>query len=171
MLDRRDCRTVVEGLGSRAVQHLELRVPPLALGVACAAVIEALSRFVPAANVPFPGHQVLALAAVVTGIVLAVAGIAEFQGARTTINPLSPDTATSVVTSGVYRMTRNPMYLGMALVLAGVAAWRASLLGLVLVPVFCLYMTRFQIKPEERALQATFGQEFRNYMARVRRWM
>ena len=73
--------------------------------------------------------------------------------------------------SGIYCLTLNPMYLGMALMLLSVAVWCSTLLGYALVPLFCVYMTEFQIKPEERALLAIFGQEFSIYMTKVRRWI
>jgi protein-S-isoprenylcysteine O-methyltransferase Ste14 len=75
-----------------------------------------------------------------------------------------------VVSSSVFRFTRNPMYLGMAVTLLGLSAWMATAAGLLLVPAFCVYMTRFQIEPEERALISLFGREFEQYMQRVRRW-
>jgi protein-S-isoprenylcysteine O-methyltransferase Ste14 len=84
---------------------------------------------------------------------------------------MSPAKTSALVSSGIYRWSRNPMYLGMALLLLGVAAWGSTLAGYLLVFVFCWFLTRFQIIPEERALLAAFGQEFAQYMARVRRWI
>jgi protein-S-isoprenylcysteine O-methyltransferase Ste14 len=84
---------------------------------------------------------------------------------------LSPHKASAVVASGLYRWSRNPMYLGMALSLLGVAAWPSALTGYLLVLGFCRYLTRFQIIPEEKALLAAFGPEFAQYMAKVRRWV
>ena len=153
------------------MRQLELKVPPLALVLVCAVGIALLGRFVPAANVPFPGHRALAAVAVLAGIAFSVAGIVQFRAARTTVNPMSPDRASAVVTSGVYRLTRNPMYLGMALILAGLAFWWASGPGLLLVAAYGAYMTQFQIKPEERALETVFGAAYRAYRARVRRWI
>ena len=153
------------------MKSLELKVPPLALWAACAVATAALAHFVSAANVPFPGHRLLAIAALAAGIAVAAAGVAEFRRARTTVNPMAPARASSMVTSGVYRFTRNPMYLGMALALAGIAAWWASVAGLAVAGAFCGYMTRFQIRPEERALRERFGEEFAAYAARVRRWV
>ncbi len=112
---------------------LELKVPPLALWAACAVATAALGHFVPAANVPLAGHRALAIAALLAGLAVAGAGVAEFRRARTTVNPMRPAKASSVVTGGVYRFTRNPMYLGMALALAGIAAWWASVAGLAVV--------------------------------------
>lgn len=153
------------------MRALELRIPPVALWVALAALVVALARLVPSANMPFPGHRMLASACIVMGVLVALAGVLEFRRARTTVNPMTPQGSSSIVTSGVYRYTRNPMYLGMAAALAGVALWSASLAGLLLVPVFCAFISRFQIQPEERVLLAGFGDGFAAYMARVRRWI
>ena len=154
------------------MSKLELRVPPVVVVVACAAAMWLIAR---AAGPRVLGAEArIAIAAVLglTGIALAVAGIREFRAARTTVNPLHPEQAAAMVTGGVYRMTRNPMYLGMACLLAAWAAWLGRpaplLVGL---PVFVLYMNRFQIRPEERALEQRFGPAFREYAARVRRWI
>lgn len=153
------------------MRALELRIPPLALWAACAAAALAAGYWLPQFNQPFPGQRLLALLGVALGIAVAAAGVLEFRRVRTTVNPLAPERASTVVASGVYRRSRNPMYLGMALALAGLAAWPSSLIGFALVPLFCAYMTAFQIKPEERALLARFGPPFAQYMAAVRRWL
>ena len=90
---------------------------------------------------------------------------------RTTVNPLRPEKASSLVTSGIFRLTRNPMYLGLALIVAAAAAWYGNLLGGFVVPMFVLYINRFQIVPEERALAAKFGTAFDAYRSRTRRWI
>ena len=84
---------------------------------------------------------------------------------------MAPQRSTAVVRTGLYRLSRNPMYLGMALALLGLAAWSSSLTGYALVAAFCGYLTRFQIVPEERALLQRFGPEFADYMSQVRRWI
>ena len=85
------------------------------------------------------------------------------------MSPFSPERTSSVVSSGIYRWTRNPMYLGMALGLFGFSVWSSSLPGFAVVLLFCLYLTRFQIQPEERMLLKLFGAEYAEYMAQVRR--
>ena len=87
------------------------------------------------------------------------------------MNPLKPETSSRLVTSGIYRHTRNPMYLGMAVVLLGWAAWLGSAWSLLGIAMFAAYITRFQILPEETALQRIFGAEFDEYRERVRRWL
>jgi protein-S-isoprenylcysteine O-methyltransferase Ste14 len=150
---------------------LELRIPPLFLAAGFAAAVVAGSVLMPWANLPFPGHRGLALAAMVLGPCIAALGVLQFRQAHTTINPKRPARARSVVNTGVYRFSRNPMYLGMALALLGLAAWRSSLPGYLAVALFVTYMTRYQIRPEEQALLAKFGGEFAAYQARVRRWL
>jgi protein-S-isoprenylcysteine O-methyltransferase Ste14 len=108
---------------------------------------------------------------VAAGVLVAVAGVLEFRRARTTVNPTTPQAASSMVRSGIYRHTRNPMYLGMLLVLAAWAAWLANPAAFVVLPVFFLYINRFQIEPEERILAGLFAGEFDAYRRSVRRWL
>ncbi len=87
------------------------------------------------------------------------------------MNPIKPGAASSLVTGGVFRFTRNPMYLSLLLYLLAWTAYLSNWLALLLVPVFVLYINQLQIKPEERALSALFGSEYASYKARVRRWL
>ena len=153
------------------MSQLELKLPPLVLCAVFAITIVALAHFVPAANIAFPGHQAVAIASLLFGVTVAVAGVVAFRTGRTTVNPMAPAKATAVVASGIYRWSRNPMYLGMAAALFAVACWRSTLPGYFIVLAFCAHMTKFQIKPEERALLANFGREFSDYLHKVRRWL
>ncbi|MFL6647317.1 MAG: methyltransferase family protein, partial [Sulfurifustaceae bacterium] len=89
----------------------------------------------------------------------------------TTKDPRHPERATALVTGGIYRITRNPMYLGLALVLVGWGIFLSNVLSLLGVVVFLGYLNRFQIVPEERALEARFGEAYRQYKQTVRRWL
>lgn len=153
------------------MHRLDLRIPPLVLVAAFAAAILLAQAYVPVLHVPMPGHEYAAVALVSLGFAVGAVSVLQFRHARTTVNPLSPHKASAVVSSGLYRWSRNPMYLGMALVLLGLAAWSSELIGYSLVPCFCWYLTRFQILPEEKALLTAFGPEFAGYMAKVRRWI
>ena len=106
----------------------------------------------------------------VLGALVVVSGVFAFRRAGTTVDPTRPQAASSLVNTGIYRFSRNPMYLGMLLGLLGWAAWLTSLLAAFLVVGFVGYMNRFQIAPEERTLAAKFGAEFSAYKSRVRRW-
>ena len=98
-------------------------------------------------------------------------GFASFRRAKTTVNPMKPDSASSLVVSGIYDLTRNPMYLGFLVILVGWAFFLSNALGFIFLPLFVLYMNRFQIEPEERALASVFGEAFASYRSRVRRWL
>jgi protein-S-isoprenylcysteine O-methyltransferase Ste14 len=105
------------------------------------------------------------------GVVVALSGVLSFRRARTTVNPLKPETSAALVSTGVYSFTRNPMYLGMVLVLFAWAVYLSSILSLAGPAFFALYITRFQIVPEERVLGGLFGPSFVEYKKRVRRWL
>lgn len=148
---------------------LELRIPPPLVGLIIGTGMWFVSGGIPASLQS--GFIAGAVALAGSGFAIALAGVVAFRRARTTVNPLKPQEASALVTGGVYRITRNPMYLGMLLVLL---AWTSLLAApwTLLGPVaFALYITRFQIAPEERVLQSMFGDTFTAYKARVRRWM
>lgn len=150
---------------------LELKIPPAATVLLTAALMWALGRLAPALDLMLPWRMGLAAAAFGLGAVCAVAGIVAFRRARTTVNPTTPDASTTVVDTGIYRVSRNPMYLGMLLLLTGWACLLANALAVLGLPLFVLYMNRFQIIPEERALQARFGDKYLDYRRAVRRWL
>lgn len=155
----------------KAIRVLELRVPPAVVWLIAAGAIFACARSFPSARFDFPARHAVAVTCAVGGVALALAGVREFRRAQTTVNPLEPERASAVVASGVFKYTRNPMYAGMALGLAGLALWPGSLPGLLIVPAFCAYLTVFQIMPEERALIARFGPAYQSYLGQVRRWL
>ena len=149
---------------------LELKVPPLAFGFLVGALMWfASASSVFAINLLWP--LAFALSLCVVGFALALAGVLAFRRAKTTVNPLTPESTTTMVTSGIYRFTRNPMYLGFLLVLAGWAVYLSNLLAIALLPLFVWYMNRFQILPEEKALVAKFPDGFIAYKASVPRWL
>ena len=150
---------------------LELKIPPPAVTLAAALLMWLIAAGLPAFNFQLPGDIPLFPVPAFMGGVVAISGIISFRCSKTTVNSMKPGTATSLVTSGVYRITRNPMYLGLLLALVGWGMFLSNALAFIPVPVFMLYMTRFQIIPEERALSAAFGEAYTAYCARVRRWV
>ena len=153
------------------MQSLELKIPPVVVWLDCAGIQFGVARLTPGLSFTLPGRTPIALALAALGLAVALAGVAAFRRKGTTVNPLDPNASSSVVTSGVYRFSRNPMYLGFLLVLAGWAAYLSNAGAAALLPAFVAYMNAFQVKPEERALLAKFGAEFMQYMSRVRRWL
>ena len=153
------------------MQWLDLKVPPLLVWLVFAGAMYGVAYVAPGISYTLPARFALALALVVLGGAVALAGVVAFCIKRTTVNPLTPGASSSVVSSGVYGVSRNPMYLGFFLVLAGWALYLSNAGAILLLPAFLAYLTQYQIKPEERALLAKFGSEFAQYMARVRRWV
>lgn len=149
---------------------LELKIPPVIVILVALATAYGLAQ-VPIASIQFSLPDYIVGLLLITGAIIALFGVWQFRVARTTTNPLNPGKASNLVTSGIYRLTRNPMYLGMALVLVAGIIKFASLLGFITLPLFIWYMTRFQIKPEERIVAKLFGQEYLAYKQQVRRWL
>jgi protein-S-isoprenylcysteine O-methyltransferase Ste14 len=153
------------------VNALELKVPPLVLVLVLAVAMWFAAMQLPSLAITLPWRQGFAVTISGGGILLILAGVYAFQKAKTTVNPTKPTAASSVVTSGVYRFSRNPMYLGFLLALIGWAIFLSHTLPFLLLPAFVAYMNRFQISPEECALSTKFGNEYETYKQAVRRWL
>lgn len=150
---------------------LDNRVPPPVAGLLLAVLMWWLAPHGPLLGWPPGLRSALALLLVGVGGSFDMAGIWAFRRQRTTVNPLRPANASALVTGGVYRITRNPMYVGMACFLLAWAVWLGALVALAGPLVFVAFITRFQIRPEERVLTALFGDAFTDYTQRVRRWL
>ena len=153
------------------MQWLALKIPPLVVWLAFAGAMLGVTYVAPGLSFTFAGSRAIALTLVALGVAFAFAGVIAFRDKRTTVNPLTPGASSSVVSGGVYRISRNPMYLGFLLALAGWAVYLSNGGAALLLPAFVAYMTQYQIKPEERVLLTKFGSEFAQYMSRVRRWL
>lgn len=108
---------------------------------------------------------------VLIGITFCVAGVISFRLAKTTVDPNNPEQASELVTKGIYKVSRNPMYVGFAFILIGWGVWLTSLWAILCIVGFVVYLTLFQIIPEERALTKLFGQQYTEYTSQVRRWL
>ena len=150
---------------------LEAKIPPPAVAVAAALIIWGISQLAPRVALPSGIRLGLSLAILVVGVAFSAAGVLSFRRARTTLDPTKPEEASSLVRTGIYRVTRNPMYLGLLFVLVAWAVLLSSAWALLGVAGFVLYMSRFQIAPEERALSGLFESEYATYKASVRRWL
>jgi protein-S-isoprenylcysteine O-methyltransferase Ste14 len=150
---------------------LALKLPPVALVVIVAAIMWVTSFATPAFDFFLPAKSLLSVSLALIGAVTCLSGIVSFRRAKTTVNPMKPNSTSSLVVSGIYKYTRNPMYLGLVLVLFGWAAFLSNLAALALPPAFVVYINRFQIRPEERVLASLFPHEYPAYRAKVRRWI
>ena len=155
--------------GSKTL-NLELKVPPLGVTAASALVMWVVSGA--SCDVFTRAHYYLWFAVLFycVGLGVVLAAVVSFRKAKTTVDPRVPHQTSALVSSGVYRLSRNPMYVGFTGLLLGWAAHLESLWSLLVLPIFVAYLTRYQILPEERAMQKTFGNRYTGYCAAIRRW-
>lgn len=153
------------------MHRLELKVPPPLAALLCGALMAWIDANTLQLALPAALNWTLIAALVLAGIGFDFAGLYAFRRRRTTINPLHPEKSSALVSDGVYRITRNPMYVGMACFLTAWALYLDAPLAWFGLVLFVVFITRFQIMPEERMLTRLFGAEFEAYRTRVRRWL
>jgi protein-S-isoprenylcysteine O-methyltransferase Ste14 len=153
------------------MKALEKKIPPPVVGLLVAGAMWGTSRLAPLVDIEESVRIALAIACTLTGIGMGIAGLVSFRRARTSVDPMKLEKTSALVCTGIYRVTRNPMYLGLALVLVAWAVFLSSAWALLGPPAFVLYMNRFQIAPEERILESLFGTAYTDYRSRVRRWL
>ncbi|MHC1782286.1 MAG: isoprenylcysteine carboxylmethyltransferase family protein [Anaerolineaceae bacterium] len=154
------------------MKHLDLKILPDVVLLITAAVMCGAARLTPPlAGLPLLTRVIAGGIPFLLGLAIVQAAGLEFRRASTSTDPLRPGSASALVTSGIYRFSRNPMYLGMAVVLLGWGLFLMNFISLALVSFFVTYITLFQILPEERLLAARFGDVYRSYGKKVRRWI
>lgn len=153
------------------MDKLERKIPPVALFVILLVINHQIANELIAFQLLLPFHNIVFSLSILLAGFVGLAGVYEFKKAKTTVNPVQVEKASTVVDSGVFAYTRNPMYLGLLLLLLGFAYWQQNILALMVSFLFVPYMNRFQIIPEERALEKLFGVEYLEYQLKVRRWI
>ncbi len=150
---------------------LDNKVPPPAVALIIAAMMWHLSAYEPALSLSAEMREILILFLVIVGVSFDVCGLLAFRQLKTTINPMSPNKTSALVTGGIYRLSRNPMYVGLFLFLMAWAIQLSMLWPFIGPVLFVIYITRFQITPEERVMESKFGDEYSIYKNKVRRWL
>lgn len=150
---------------------LELKIPPPFIMLICAILVFLLKNIEPFLPLDLKSRSIIGGIFIITGICCDLTAAISFQKVKTTINPWTPNHTSSFVHKGIYKITRNPMYLGLCLVLTGWIFINHSMFGFLFIPFFVKYVETFQIKPEERIMEAKFGQEYLDYKAKTRRWL
>ena len=153
------------------MRWLETKIPPPAVMALLGIAAFGAARLLTGLSFELPLHVLVAVALAFVGLALNVLPKLAFRRAGTTVNPLRPASTTHLITSGIYRYTRNPMYLGHSMILLGWALYLHNAAALVTVPAFMLYITRFQIQPEERYLSARFPDAYAAFCRQVSRWL
>ena len=153
------------------IGDLERLVPPPLLLVATALLMWLVAAFATFARIDIPQRTLVGTALLVAGLLVDLCGVLQFWRAGTTINPIKIEGSSKLVTTGLYRLSRNPMYIGQVLLLIAWAVYLQNVLSMFLIVAFILWIDRFQIVPEERVLEEKFGEAFRAYRRTVRRWL
>jgi protein-S-isoprenylcysteine O-methyltransferase Ste14 len=153
------------------MQWLEHRIPPPVVGALVGVAMWLAAPVGPALALGASTRHVIAAVLIAVALAFDLAGLLAFRASRTTLNPLTPERASALVTGGVYRITRNPMYVGLCFILLAWAVYLSTWLPFLGPPIYVLCITRYQILPEERVLRRLFGEQYVQYTARVRRWL
>ncbi|WKD51249.1 methyltransferase family protein [Microbulbifer spongiae] len=153
------------------MKFLELKIPPVILVLVFILSMLALRQYSPEIGFEYNTRLILFILISVLSALMSLSGVMHFRTAKTTVDPRNPEKSAMLVTNGIYRYTRNPMYLGFVFFLTGFSIFLNSAYSLILVPIFIIYITLFQIIPEEKILLKIFAQEFIKYKNSVRRWL
>jgi protein-S-isoprenylcysteine O-methyltransferase Ste14 len=148
---------------------LKNKIPPPIVTLIFAALIYFSSEWSP--SIVFRGQNLISLFLMTVGFIVLLIAISAFIKLKTTINPLKPEAASSLVTTGIFRISRNPMYLGMLLLIISLWIKTGAVLGFILVAGFIAYLNYFQIFPEEQAMKGLFSDKYKTYCQQVRRWL
>ena len=143
-------------------------IPPPIVTLICAQLIYLSKPFFP--ELIFNYSNKMSLFFLISGLIIILISFQIFKKEKTTINPIKIEKASSLVTNGIFKYSRNPMYLGMVLILISISIKFNFYGGLLLVGFFVYFITYFQILPEEKAMLKLFGKDFINYKNKTRRW-
>ncbi|MFL0799346.1 MAG: isoprenylcysteine carboxylmethyltransferase family protein [Agarilytica sp.] len=148
-----------------------LKIPPPVYMLGCIDLVIALDYLFPSLSFYFPHQAMCALGVASIGIVFVAHAGLSFFIKKTTVNPFKLKDSGTLVTSGFYRVSRNPMYLGMAVIIVSSGLYFGSVLAILPLALFVFIMNSVQIRPEEQALKEIFGGQYTAYTQRVRRWI
>ena len=150
---------------------MKLLIPPPILALMSAILMLIISKYFNKANFSLNQHNQFALFFLIVALIIIFISIAKFIKIRTTISPLKPNKTSILVDSGIYKYTRNPMYLGLLLILFSLFLYLKNFLSFLVLPLFVIYITKNQILPEEKVLENLFGDQYKKYKNKVRRWI
>lgn len=153
------------------MSNLNLKIPPVAQGIIALMLIWVLDRHMPIFHIDIAFKEAVSMVIICMGGLVGVLAVAAFIQMRTTVDPRYPGKARRLVVIGVYKYSRNPMYLSIVLVLFGISIYLGAISSLLVPFLFVAYINQFQIVPEEQMLEQKFGKEYLKYAKHVRRWI
>ena len=151
------------------MMHIKTKIPPPLVALTFGFLINYTKNIFP--KIEIKNEKIFGSIMIISGLIIILYAIILFKKYQTTITPLNPSNATKLITDGIYKFSRNPMYLGLSLMLLGISIILNLTGGFFLIPLFILYLNLFQIIPEENAMVDLFKDEFLEYKKNVRRWI
>ena len=148
---------------------MKTKIPPPIIALMCIAINYLSTHFINPFK--FPNIEIIGVFILLAGQVTAFLGILLFKKYKTTVNPINPEETTSLVTTGIFSITRNPMYLGLFFVICSTVLFFGSWFGIIILMFFVWYINKFQIIPEEETMEKKFGNKYNEYKKNVRRWI
>lgn len=148
---------------------MKTKIPPPIIGLTLI-LINFISIYFFSSN-KFQFQGIISLIILIVGLLIVVAAVRLFAKHKTIVNPMTPKKTTSLVTEGVYGYSRNPMYVGLFLIIGSSSLYFGTWVGLITLLLFVIIINSLQIKPEEKAMRELFGDEYEVYMTKVRRWI
>ena len=148
---------------------MKTKIPPPIIALVCI-VINYLSTYL-INPIRFPNIEIIGGLILLLGLITAILAILLFKKNKTTVNPINPEETTTLVTTGIFSITRNPMYLGLFFVISSTILFFGSWIGVIILMFFVWYINKFQIIPEEEAMGKLFGEKYNEYRQNVRRWI
>ncbi len=153
------------------MKSLELKIPPPVYALSIGLLMWLLNKYIPVTHFIESPWNKIGIAVIVVAGSFDLWSLFLFLKKRTTPNPMKPEKTTGLVVNGLYKYSRNPMYVGLLIILTGYAIWLGSLTPFLVLPLFYWAITEMQIKPEERVLTDKFGEDYQTYKNSVRRWL
>lgn len=157
--------------GKTKMKALELKIPPPVYALSIGLLMWLLNKYFPVTDLIQTPWNKVGIALIIVAGSFDLWSLFLFFKKHTTPNPMKPENTSGIVTNGLYKISRNPMYVGLLSILTGYAIWLGSFTPFLLLPVFFWLISEMQIKPEERMLEKKFGKEYLEYKNSVRRWL
>ena len=149
-------------------KYLNTKIPPPIVTLICIGIIYLFESKIEYSQ---PDLKAVGIIFLILGSIIIFLAVLKFIKTKTTVDPTRPHKTSNLVISGIYKITRNPMYLGMLFLIIAYALYNNNIIGCIIIPIFIFYINKFQIEPEEIEMRKKFGESFENYCKKVNRWL
>jgi len=149
-------------------KYLKTKIPPPIVTLLCIGIIYLFENKIEYSQ---PDFKAIGIIFLILGLIIIFLAVLKFIKIKTTVDPTRPHKTSNLVISGIYKITRNPMYLGMLFLIMAYTIYTNNVVGSITIPIFIFYINKFQIEPEEIEMRKKFGESFENYCKKVNRWI